>query len=458
MSDADPYSPSPEQIGDPPRGLVESLRYLGPGLVLTASIVGAGELVATTALGAKAGFVALWVILLSCAVKVALQLEFGRHTVQTGETCFAALDRAAGPRPGGFHWTLWFWTLLQPIKILQMGGVIGGTALVLQKMVPALSAPVWCWIVAIGAALVIARDSYRTLERISLGLILAFTVFTLASVVSLQWTSYAITPGDLAEGLAFRLPAGDQALLLVFGAFGLTGVGGDEIMQYTYWLIEKGYAAKTGRRRGEDPEWQARARGWIRVMTLDALVSMVVYTTVTAAFYVLGAAVLHARGEPPSDDQLVDALATMYTESLGPWAREIFLLGALAVLASTVFSALGAWTRMFTDAAGRFGLFDASIAANRRRSIVVLAWAFPVLWTILFLRVKSPVWMVAMGGLATAAILLIVVVGAIHFRFVRTAADMRPSRLYDAALAVSIASIAALACYGAAAAVTPLLQ
>jgi manganese transport protein len=46
---------------------------LGPGFVLTASIVGSAELIATTALGAKAGYVALWVILLTCAVNVALQ-------------------------------------------------------------------------------------------------------------------------------------------------------------------------------------------------------------------------------------------------------------------------------------------------------------------------------------------------------------------------------------------------
>ena len=57
---------------EPPKGLFGSLRYLGPGLILSASIVGSGELIATTALGAKAGFAVLWVLILGCLIKVCL--------------------------------------------------------------------------------------------------------------------------------------------------------------------------------------------------------------------------------------------------------------------------------------------------------------------------------------------------------------------------------------------------
>ncbi len=57
---------------DPPRGFFASLKYLGPGLILSAAIVGSGELIATTTLGAKAGFAVLWVILLACFLKIAV--------------------------------------------------------------------------------------------------------------------------------------------------------------------------------------------------------------------------------------------------------------------------------------------------------------------------------------------------------------------------------------------------
>ena len=87
--DHDPYVLSELNIKEPPTTWLSRLRYLGPGLILSASIVGSGELIATTTLGAKAGFVTLWVILVSCIIKVALQLEFGRHVINTGESNFA---------------------------------------------------------------------------------------------------------------------------------------------------------------------------------------------------------------------------------------------------------------------------------------------------------------------------------------------------------------------------------
>ena len=92
MSD-NPYQLSADSVLEPPTTLAGSLRHLAPGLILSASIVGSGELIATTVVGAKAGFVTLWVILVSCLVKVAIQLEFGRHTIATGETTMQALNR-----------------------------------------------------------------------------------------------------------------------------------------------------------------------------------------------------------------------------------------------------------------------------------------------------------------------------------------------------------------------------
>ena len=38
---------TPEGIEEPPEGWGQSLRHLGPGLILSASIVGSGELIAT---------------------------------------------------------------------------------------------------------------------------------------------------------------------------------------------------------------------------------------------------------------------------------------------------------------------------------------------------------------------------------------------------------------------------
>ena len=55
-------------IKEPPKTFGGVLRQLGPGLIIAGAIVGSGELVATTAVGAEAGFVLLWLIIIGCLI------------------------------------------------------------------------------------------------------------------------------------------------------------------------------------------------------------------------------------------------------------------------------------------------------------------------------------------------------------------------------------------------------
>src|SRR3569832_1645738 len=80
----DPYQLDPAAVAEPPTALRDILKRIGPGIILAASIVGSGELIATTVLGAKVGFAALWIIVLSCVGKPILQAELGRLTIATG--------------------------------------------------------------------------------------------------------------------------------------------------------------------------------------------------------------------------------------------------------------------------------------------------------------------------------------------------------------------------------------
>ncbi len=440
-----PYKLSLANVQEPPTGIVGMLKYIGPGFILSASIVGSGELIATTLLGAKAGFILMWFIILSCLVKVVVQLEFGKHAICTGESTMASLNTLPGPRLGQANWSIWTWLLLMIAKMMQVGGIVGGVVLALAQFFPALAElpgkAIISYVVAASVSLLIYRGYYTLIEKASLIMIGAFTIFTLGSLVALQSTDFAITGPDLVSGMIPSIPP--EALLLVaIGAFGITGVGGDEIMAYNYWLIEKGYAAYTGpHSEGDSDAWQRRAKGWIRIMYWDAILAMVAYTAMTVMFYLLGAAVLHRQGLVPANDDLITVLGNMYTASLGPWARNVFILGAIIVLYSTLFAALAAWTRLFSDAFGRVGLYDFNDTATRKRAIAISAWVIPNIWATLFLWMKDPAWMVIVGGLATVVILLIVDFAALFFRYRRLDASLRPSRVYDVALWVSSIAI-----------------
>ncbi|MEX2401162.1 MAG: Nramp family divalent metal transporter [Rhodothermales bacterium] len=440
-----PYDLTAEKVREPPGSFRDRLRFLGPGFILSASIVGSGELIATTRLGAEAGFVTFWVILVSCLVKVAVQVEFGRQAIYSGETTMEGLNGLPGPKFGKANWTIWTWLGLMTFKMMQVGGVIGGTALVLTIVFPQVHVAVWCYLTAIAVSLIIYQGKYAPIEKLSLVLIGLFTVLTIVSVVAVQYTDFAFSSAELISGLTFNLPP--EVVLVAIGAFGITGVGGDEIMAYNYWLIEKGYAAYTGPYERTEA-WQRRAKGWMRVMYMDAVAAMIVYTLMTAAFYLLGATILHRQGILPEGMQLVETLSQLYTRSLGEWAGTIFLAGAFAVLFSTLFGALAIWTRLFSDAFGQIGWMDFKDVEQRRKAIAWLAWSIPLIWASLFLWMQTPAIMVAIGGVATTVILLIVVFAVIHFRYRRAPDELRPGRLYDVVLWISIVSIILVAVYG----------
>ena len=439
-----PYVVTQDRVLEPPAHWWERLKFLGPGLILTASIVGSGELITTTLLGAQAGFVCFWVILVSCLVKVAVQVEFGKNAIYSGRSTMAALNGLPGPKLGKANWSIWLWLVLMLPKMLQVGGIVGGVAMILTEVWPQASTWWLVWPVALTASVLVWKGGYRLIERVCVVLICLFTLFTVASLVSVQFTAHAFSLADVGSGLTFRLPAG--TLMVALGAFGITGIGGDEIMAYNYWLIEKGYASHTGPRQDSEA-WRRRASGWIRVMQWDALVSMGVYTLVTVVFYLLGAAVLHAQGLVPKDDQLIRTLSLMYTESLGKWASGVFLAGAFVVLFSTVIAALAAWTRMFSDAFAQLGMLDFRNAEQRNRLITLLAFVIPLCWATAFLFYRDPAFMVVVGGLVTVVILLIVAFAAAWFRYRELPPEFRPGRLYDVWLWLSIVAISLVGAY-----------
>jgi Mn2+/Fe2+ NRAMP family transporter len=432
-------------IKSPPTSFFQRIKFLGPGFILSASIVGSGELIATTTLGAKAGFVTFWVIIVSCLVKVALQLEFGKNSILYGHTAMQAFNKLPGKKLGKAHWSVWTFFALLIIKISQLGGIVGGVALALHIVFPSIKVWILASIAGLFAALLVFKGIYSIIEKLSLVMILLFTILTFTSLYFLQFTDFAITAGDIQSGLLFRLP--QSAVIFAIAAFGITGVGGDEIIHYTYWCSEKGYSRYTGE-KSSDEEWVSRAKGWIKVMELDAIAAMIIYTLVTAAFYLLGAAVLNGQGEIPQGYAMIETLSNMYTETLGEEAKYIFLLGAVVVLFSTLFSALAAWTRQLTDIFGQVGWINYEDEKVRKKSIAMLAFVLPFLWVSLFLFIQLPMLMVIFGGAITSVILLLVIYAAIHFRFHKTPPEFKPKLRYDIALGTSILVILFIAVYG----------
>lgn len=446
----DPYHLTEEGIKEPPVGWGQSLRYLGPGLILSASIVGSGELIATTTLGAEVGFALLWLVIFSTFVKVAVQVELARWTIATGEPALTGYNKVP-PRVGRLGWVNALWILLALSKLLQLGGIVGGVAVALSVLVPVGGDPlgrtsitVWTVVLVVASIAMLYSNRYSLIERGAMVLVVVFSTVTILIAIGLPLTPYPYDGGDLASGLSLAIPAG--ALGAALAMFGITGVGADEITYYTYWCLEKGYARWTGPNDGSE-EWRRRARGWIRVMYKDAAVSWVIYTFGTIAFYLMGAAVLERQGLVPEGNDMITTLSRLYTDTLGEWANVTFLVGAIAVLGSTMWAAIPSWSRMYSNVLSVLGVFDWQDGPARLRWIRVFTVLLPILWGVAYLTIQSPVVMVQIGGVMTGVFLVAVVVAVWYLRQTETDPALRGSPLFNAMLVLSSIAIGLLGIY-----------
>jgi len=421
------------------RGII---KQLGPGLIISAVIVGSGELIATPKNGAENGLGLLWFILLGCFIKVFVQIELGRFAVSTGMTTLEAMNSIPGPRLI-VSWLVWLWVFMYVALIFQVAGMVGGLAEVFRLGGLQLSKGILAVALGVVTAVLLVLGRYRMVESVSTVLVVLFTICTLVAVGALQTTPYAVTAGQLIDGLKFQLPANSTT---AFGTFGIIGVGASELIYYPYWCLEKGYARSVGP-NDHSAGWVQRARGWLHVMKIDAWLCFAIYTTATLAFYVLGAAVLHAKGLVVADKDMIATLSHMYRETFGHWSYWLFLVGAFAVLYSTVFGATASNSRLLADALSLFGVLQYRTAEDRTRMIKIGCVLLPVAFTTVFLVFGEPVKLVFVGALAQGVMLPFLAGAALYFYYRRTDKNLLPGKLWAAFLWFAAAAMTAVGTY-----------
>jgi Mn2+/Fe2+ NRAMP family transporter len=311
---------------------------------------------------------------------------------------------------------------------------------------------VWAALTTVAAVVLLLSGGYRRLEKITTILVAAVTLFTVASVVVLQWTRFHIRLSDIKAGFTFALPA--TAVGLAFSAFGITGVGASELVAYPYWCIEKGYARHAGPRSADD-DWARRARGWTRVMQLDAWFSMLVFTIATVAFYLLGAAVLHPQGLDPKGPDMIPTLSRMYLEPLDGtplaglrgFTRVGFLLGAWAVLFKTLYVATAANSRLTVDFLNLVGAWRPVGPEGRERMVKVFCVVYPVLALGLYYAFREPQGLIKAGGIAQALMLPLIAGATIYLRRRDNDPRVGPSLLSDVFTWLAFVGITAVASY-----------
>jgi len=483
-------------------------------MILVGSVVGSGELIVTTKLGAVAGFTLLWFVILACVIKVVVQAELARHTISSGQTFLQVFNGLPGPSwvcprwlglpwmatvvisavcglfvyvhwapaadaapeaelsiwfslsiaagvvvvwvisagiwnrfptareqareesrpPPRINWFMCLWLFSMLLLFVNSGAILGGAGQAVQLAFPTVfgdqGATLWAACTAVVTAVLLFSGTYASLEKTLLALVGTFTLLTLICTVLLQWTGYAVTAEQLVSGLALRVPSAmtRDVMLTAMAMYAATGVAYGEMWAYSYWCVEKGYARNVGTQQpGQD--WGRRARGWVRVMYADVLLTMVVYTLSTVCFYLLGAAVLFKMGLDPDGEHTLAVLETMYTGSLGSWVATLFVVGAFFVLFTTVVAGVAGFSRLLADALGVLGIIDSGDYPARKRMIRVFVVVSLVLFSIAYWVFQNPPKMLLVTSSICAALMYPALgLGAIYLRYYGVDSRIQPGR------------------------------
>ncbi|MFD5033966.1 Nramp family divalent metal transporter [Streptomyces sp. NPDC058220] len=298
-----------------------SWTYIGPGIVVAATGVGAGDLVATLIAGSKFGYTLMWAAVIGCVVKISLAEAAGRWHLATGRTLFEGW-RSLG------RWTTGYFA----VYVLVWGFVYGATAMSSSALPIVALFPdgpglkTWAVITGLIGLVFVWFNQYAVFEKV-------MTVLIGVMFVVVVYVAIRVAPdlGAAFAGLAPVLP--DGSLLYTLGLIG--GVGGTITMAaYGYWVNAKGWTNS----------------GWMKVMRLDNRVAYITTGLFVVAMLIIGAELLHSShvALTTGDRGLID-LGTILEDRFGPATAKLFLVGFFA----TSFSSLiGVWhgvSLMFAD-------------------------------------------------------------------------------------------------------------
>ncbi|WP_093799318.1 Nramp family divalent metal transporter [Streptomyces sp. Wb2n-11] len=298
-----------------------SWKYIGPGIVVAATGVGAGDLVATLIAGSKFGYTLMWAAVIGCAVKISLAEAAGRWHLATGRTLFEGW-RSLG------QWT----TVYFAIYVVVWGFVYGATAMSSSALPVVALFPdgpglkTWAIIMGLIGLAFVWFNQYAVFEKV-------MTVLIGVMFVVVVYVALRVGP-DVGASFAGLLPVlPDGSLLYTLGLIG--GVGGTITMAaYGYWVNAKGWTDT----------------GWMKVMRLDNRVAYITTGVFVVAMLIVGAELLHSSqlALTKGDRGLID-LGTVLEDRYGTVTAKLFLVGFFA----TSFSSLiGVWhgvSLMFAD-------------------------------------------------------------------------------------------------------------
>lgn len=374
---------------EPPTTFGGKLKFIGPGLIVAATGVGAGDFIMATIAGSTFGWALMWAVIGGAVIKLILSEGIGRWYLATGKTFLQ-----------GWHSLGWWATTYFGIYVVIFGLVYGAavpavSALVLTAMFP--GTPFWLWAVLSGVAgfVLVWFGRYAFLEKAMTVLIGVMFITVVGSALVIM-----VNLGSVEYSLMPSVPEG--SVVRILGIIG--GVGGTITLTcYSYWIHAKGWKGKK----------------WIPMMRFDITSAYIITGIFAVAILVIAAELLFGSGVTIEGNDGLLGLADAYGDRFGSVARWALLVGIWAAVFTSI---LGPWhgiSYLFADfvrilrQAKRKETVTHEVISEKDTSFrIYLAWmTFPPM---LLLFVGEPLAVVLAYGVLGAIFMPILSLGLLY--------------------------------------------
>jgi len=295
---------------------INPLAVIGPGLLVAATGVGAGDLATASFAGSLIGTPILWAVVVGAFLKYVVTEGLARWQLATGETLLEGVVHRLGRLVGWlFLPYLLLWSFFVASALMSACGVT------LHAMLPLFDDAAHGKIVfgifsSLAGLGLVLTGGYRLFDKI-MRLCIAVMFASAVVTAALLWPGIA----EVAHGLLVPAIPDLHAESLGWTVALIGGVGGTlTVLCYGYWIREEG---RTG-------------PSHLRICRIDLAAGYVMTAIFGIAMVIIGASVkIEGRGAG-----LLVTLSEHLANHIGPLGKWLFLIGA----AGAVFSSLlGVW-------------------------------------------------------------------------------------------------------------------
>lgn len=297
------------------------LAIIGPGLLIAATGVGAGDLAIGALSGSRLGLAILWAVLLGAIIKFVLNEGLARWQLATGSTVLEGTAKHFGRFVIiGFLVYLCVWSFFVGLALMSACGIAAHAILPLGD--PSTDKIIYGVLHSAVALTLVFVGGFRLFEKVMGVCIAVMFVTVVVTTIATQPDWSAVASGVFMPTIPQLGGKGLEWTIALMG-----GVGGTvTVLCYGYWIRE------------DDRE----GLGELKTCRIDLLTGYVVTAIFGMGMVILGSQLDMKTGVKGSAKLIVDLGDQLKTSlgAAGPAARIAFLIGAWGAIASSM---LGVW-------------------------------------------------------------------------------------------------------------------